>query len=180
MNPLLRELFCWKFVFYSLLLPVLRRLGPVRCDAALRRLGQALAVLCPGRKKRLQAALMAVQPALERDAPAAALWLDLAAGSARFQARDCTLEGSSEKALWRGSMSREMSAFSKLWRPAAARFSSAATTVRTLPACTGWPAPGCPCAPSSSVHGTSRVNCARGSMKPDPRIRRARCSCAAI
>ena len=50
MNLLLRRVFCWKFAFYELFLPLLRTLGPSRCDAVLRRLGQTLTLVWPGRQ----------------------------------------------------------------------------------------------------------------------------------
>ena len=37
MSPLLRRVFCWKFAFYEVFLPLLRTLGPSRCDVVLRR-----------------------------------------------------------------------------------------------------------------------------------------------
>ena len=49
-NLLLRKIFCWKFAFYELLLPLLRTLGPSWCDAVLSRLGQTLTLLWPGRR----------------------------------------------------------------------------------------------------------------------------------
>ncbi len=33
MDQLLRRVCCWKFGFYEVFLPVLRTLGPARCDA---------------------------------------------------------------------------------------------------------------------------------------------------
>ena len=50
MNQLLRRVFCWKFAFYELFLPLLRTLGPSRCDAVLRGLGQILTLVWPGRR----------------------------------------------------------------------------------------------------------------------------------
>lgn len=100
MNQLLRRVFCWKFAFYELFLPVLRTLGPSRCDAILRRLGQTLTLVWPGRRARLQSALTKVQGALDLDGPVENLWLDLAANTARFLARDYTLDGRSDATLF--------------------------------------------------------------------------------
>ena len=57
MDQLLRRVFCWKFAFYEVFLPVLRTLGPARCDAVLRWLGQALTLVWPGRRARLRKCL---------------------------------------------------------------------------------------------------------------------------
>lgn len=80
-----REIFTWKFPFYRVLLPALRRLGPARSDAVLGALGRASASLWPPRRARLAAALRAagLDPA---DAPA------LSAGTLRFLARDYLLD----------------------------------------------------------------------------------------
>ncbi len=92
MNRLLRRIFCWKFAFYELFLPLLRTLGPSRSDAVLRRLGQILTLVWPGRRARLRNALMRVRDALDLDGPIEDLWPDLAANTARFLARDYTLD----------------------------------------------------------------------------------------
>jgi lauroyl/myristoyl acyltransferase len=91
-NQLLRRVFCWKFAFYELFLPLLRTLGPSRSDAVLRRLGQILTLVWPGRRARLRNALMRVRDALDLDGPIEDLWPDLAANTARFLARDYTLD----------------------------------------------------------------------------------------
>lgn len=88
-----RRLLHWKFVFYELLLPLLTLLGPSRCDQTLCALGRAFNWLWPGRKKRLIEALQSAQEALDLDEPIEPLWQELAAGTARVLARDCTLEG---------------------------------------------------------------------------------------
>src|SRR5208283_4232686 len=66
-NRLLRRIFCWKFAFYELFLPLLRTLGPSRSDAVLRRLGQIFTLLWPGRRARLRNSLMKVRDALDLD-----------------------------------------------------------------------------------------------------------------
>jgi phosphatidylinositol dimannoside acyltransferase len=88
-----RRALSWKFVFYELLLPLLRLLGPARCDAVLRSLGQASTWLWPGRKQRLIQALRGAGEALDLDPSIESLWPALAADTARFLARDCTLDG---------------------------------------------------------------------------------------
>lgn len=92
-----RRLFHWKFVFYVLLLPLLRSLGPRRCDAALGALGWLAAILWPGRKKRLIKAVATAREALDLDASTDCLWPELAAATARFLARDCALDGQTDQ-----------------------------------------------------------------------------------
>ena len=99
-NLLLRRIFCWKFAFYELLLPLLRTLGPSWCDAVLSRLGQTLTLLWPGRRARLRHALIKVRDALDLDGPVEDRWTDLAASTARFLARDYTLERCSDVAFF--------------------------------------------------------------------------------
>jgi lauroyl/myristoyl acyltransferase len=91
-NRWLRGIFCWKFHFYELWLPVLRLLGPAWCDAALCGLGRAAVLVRPGRKKTLKRALRRAERALELDTPLEPLWPDLAANTARILARDCPLD----------------------------------------------------------------------------------------
>ena len=93
MKRLLRRKLHWKFVFYELLLPLLRLLGPAGCDRALCTLGRASGSLWPGWKRRLIGGLRTACEALDLDESIEHLWPDLAAGTARFLARDCTLEG---------------------------------------------------------------------------------------
>ena len=50
----LRRILSWKFVFYDLILPVLRRLGPARGDAVLGFLGWLAMVLRPPRLLRMR------------------------------------------------------------------------------------------------------------------------------
>ena len=100
MDHLLRRVCRWKFAFYDLFLPALRTLGPARCDAVLRRLGQVIAVVWPGRRTRLRIALANVQRFLDLDGPIEDLWSDLAANTARFLARDYTLDGCSDSSFF--------------------------------------------------------------------------------
>jgi len=99
-NRLLRRIFCWKFAFYELFLPLLRTLGPSRSDAVLRRLGQIFTLVWPGRRARLRNSLMKVRDALDLDGPVEDLWPDLAANTARFLARDYTLDSRSDATVF--------------------------------------------------------------------------------
>ena len=98
LNTLMRRVFCWKFVFFELLLPVLKILGPARCSTLLRGLGRAQARFWPGRKARLIAALRHVEQGLGLDRPIDALWPELAANMASSLARDYPLDIRSDTA----------------------------------------------------------------------------------
>jgi lauroyl/myristoyl acyltransferase len=91
-NRWLRGIFCWKFHFYELWLPVLRLLGLAWCDAALCGLGRAAALARPGRRRALKRAVRRAAQALELDAPIEPPWPDLAANTARILARDYPLD----------------------------------------------------------------------------------------
>jgi len=95
----LRQIWSWKFVFYELLLPVLRGLGPARGDAILGLLGFLATAVRPSRKLRLRAALKRASEALDADWPVGTTWPALAAGTARFLARDYPLDGQSDQAV---------------------------------------------------------------------------------
>ena len=96
----IREALRWKFVFYELLLPALRRLGPSGYDTALGTLGRVWAWIWPARKARLVCALRHAQQALDLDGPIEPLWPELAANSARFLARDYALDVASDAAVF--------------------------------------------------------------------------------
>jgi lauroyl/myristoyl acyltransferase len=89
----LRRIFSWKFVFYELLQPSLRALGPAGGDAILAFLGWLAMVLRPWRRRRLQAALARSRAALDADWSIESTWPALAANTARFLARDYPLDG---------------------------------------------------------------------------------------
>jgi phosphatidylinositol dimannoside acyltransferase len=93
----LRHLFSWKSLFYDLLLPSLRLLGPIRADAALGALGR-LALLGPSRRRELAAALDRARAALGAPWDTHALVPALAANAARFQARDYPLDAQPDAA----------------------------------------------------------------------------------
>src|SRR4051812_6698220 len=92
LNRLFRRVFCWKFVVFELLMPVLNLLGPARCSALLRGLGRAQARLWPGRRARLITALRNAEHGLGLDGPIDALWPELAANAASSMARDYPLD----------------------------------------------------------------------------------------
>ena len=86
-------------MFYDLLLPVLRRLGPARGDAILGFLGRLAMAVRPRRGKRLRAALERASTALDADWPIETTWPALAANTARFLARDYPLDRQSDEAV---------------------------------------------------------------------------------
>jgi lauroyl/myristoyl acyltransferase len=93
---------CWKFIFYELLLPALRLLGPARYDAVLCGLGRFMAFVWPPRRALLIQAVKQAREALELDEPIESLWTGLASNTARFLARDYALDiRSAETALTR-------------------------------------------------------------------------------
>src|SRR5581483_11434480 len=89
----------WKFLFYHLLLPALRKLGPSVCDAVLAGLGRVLGALWLPRRWEHATALARVRQALSADWSPEQLRPDLAAATIRFLARDYPLEGISDAAL---------------------------------------------------------------------------------
>jgi lauroyl/myristoyl acyltransferase len=95
----LRRIWSWKFVFYDLLLPALRRLGPARGDWILGLLGRIALAIQPKRRARLRAALRRAEAALEVDWPLKATWPALAANTARFLARDYPLDRQPDDAV---------------------------------------------------------------------------------
>ena len=94
-----RDVLSWKFLFYHVLLPVLRSLGPARCDAVLSGLGRAIGALWLPRRWEHTAALERVRDALGADWDPEALRPELAAGTIRFLARDYPLDGAGEAAI---------------------------------------------------------------------------------
>jgi phosphatidylinositol dimannoside acyltransferase len=95
----LRHIWSWKFVFYDLLLPVLRGLGSARGDAILGLLGFLVTAIRPSRKQRFREALKRASDALDADWPVEKTWPALAASAARFLARDYPLDGLSDQAV---------------------------------------------------------------------------------
>lgn len=96
MTSLSRRLFTWKFHFYEVLLPALRKLGPARFDAVVRTVGAASTFIRPGRRARLKAAVAAADAALglhpDAERRSRFDWTGLAANAARFTARDYALD----------------------------------------------------------------------------------------
>jgi len=91
-TPRLRRILSWKFVFYALLLPALRRLGPARGDVILGLLGRLVMAVRPRRRRRLRAALLRANAALDTDWSIETTWPALAANAARFLGRDYPLD----------------------------------------------------------------------------------------
>lgn len=87
-----RHFLSWKSLFYELLLPALRRLGPSRGDAVLGVIGRLTAAAWPLRNRQLAAALDRARDALGSGWNSAGLRGQLAANVARFQARDYLLD----------------------------------------------------------------------------------------
>jgi lauroyl/myristoyl acyltransferase len=95
----LRHVMSWKFVFYELLLPLLRLLGPARGDDLLGLLGWVSMSMRPSRGTRLREALLRARAALDADWPIEATWSRLASNTARFIARDYTLDRQPDEAV---------------------------------------------------------------------------------
>lgn len=89
----MRRLMSWKFLFYEVVLPSLRRLDPARADAVLGMLGRIAARLVPGRRRAMASALRRSGKALDASWPIHILLPQLAANAARYQARDYPLDG---------------------------------------------------------------------------------------
>jgi lauroyl/myristoyl acyltransferase len=90
-----RDILSWKFLFYHLLLPLLRLFGPACCDAVLAGLGRAIGALWLPRRWEHTAALARTRTALGADWSPEALRPALAAATFRFLARDFPLAGAS-------------------------------------------------------------------------------------
>ena len=88
-----RHFLSWKPLFYDMLLPALRLLGPVPGDAILGVLGRALATAWPPRRRELERSLARLGTDLGDAATVAAIRKDLEANVLRYLARDCLLDG---------------------------------------------------------------------------------------
>ncbi len=98
----MRKVFTWKFVFYSLALPVARALGPVWGDWLLGRIGKRAVSLIPSEGRRMRRALAAAARSLDADWKVDQVFPLLAANRARFLARDYPLDvGPDEQVLER-------------------------------------------------------------------------------
>jgi lauroyl/myristoyl acyltransferase len=95
----IRRILSWKFVFYDVLLPALRRLGPARGDWILGWLGRWSLAIQPRRRARLLAALRRAGTALDVDWSIEATWPALAANTARFLARDYPLDSQTDETV---------------------------------------------------------------------------------
>lgn len=94
-----RDVLSWKFVFYRVILPSLRLLGPSRCDAALAAMGRAIGALWLPRRREHAAALRRGRDALGASWDPEALRPELAANTIRFLARDYPLDGAGDAAI---------------------------------------------------------------------------------
>jgi lauroyl/myristoyl acyltransferase len=81
------------------LLPALRALGPAWGDGILGGLGRLALALQPRRRARFRSALRRAGAALDADWSIRAIWPELAANTARFQARDYPLDRQSDEAV---------------------------------------------------------------------------------
>jgi lauroyl/myristoyl acyltransferase len=97
----LRRILSWKFVFYELLLPALRWLGPARGDWILGLLGRGALAIQRRRRARLRGSTRRAAAALDADWSLDAIWPLLAANTARFLARDYPLDGQADLAVLR-------------------------------------------------------------------------------
>ena len=91
-----RHLFSWKSVFYELLLPSLRLLGPRRGDAVLGILGRAIATGWPNRRRQLFQSLEGAREALQGDWNSDKVLAQFEANIPRFLGRDCLWDGDSD------------------------------------------------------------------------------------
>jgi lauroyl/myristoyl acyltransferase len=95
----LRRITTWKYLFYDLIMPALRRLGPRHGDALLGSLGQWITALRPRDRARLRTALERARSALDADWSIDTTLPLLAANRARFLARDYPLDGLSVQSV---------------------------------------------------------------------------------
>jgi lauroyl/myristoyl acyltransferase len=95
----LRRVLSWKFVFYDLLLPALRMLGPTRGDAILGLLGRLAMAVRPRRRRRFRASLARASAALDADWSIDSTLPALAANAARFLGRDYPLDQQPDEAI---------------------------------------------------------------------------------
>jgi lauroyl/myristoyl acyltransferase len=95
----MRRILSWKFVFYDLLMPVLRLLGATRGDAILACIGRLAMSMRPGRRARFRASLIRAGAALDADWSIESIWPALGANAARFLGRDYPLDRQSDEAV---------------------------------------------------------------------------------
>jgi lauroyl/myristoyl acyltransferase len=96
-RPTLRRILSWKFLFYELLMPALRALGPLVGDAVLGYIGRLVISVRPRSKRMIRSSLHRTAVALDADWSIEATWPALAANIARFLARDYPLDGQSDQ-----------------------------------------------------------------------------------
>jgi lauroyl/myristoyl acyltransferase len=95
-----RHFLSWKPLFYDILLPMLRPLGPARFDLALAALGHLQARAWPGRRRELRSALARVAAALGTEWDMTGTLEALEVNVLRFLARDYMLDGTSDEAFF--------------------------------------------------------------------------------
>jgi lauroyl/myristoyl acyltransferase len=88
-----RQFTSWKGWFYGVILPALRLLGPESGDAALGAIGRLAHVAWPPRRRAMERATTRAARLLGPSFEPLVFGRDLAAGVARFTARDVVLEG---------------------------------------------------------------------------------------
>jgi phosphatidylinositol dimannoside acyltransferase len=95
----LRRILSWKYLFYDLILPALRLLGPRQGDALLGWLGRGVTAVQPRNRSQLRTALEHARTALDADWPIEKTLPLVAANKARFLARDYPLDSLSDQAV---------------------------------------------------------------------------------
>ncbi len=91
-----RHFLSWKPLFYDLLLPALRLLGPLAGDAVLGAIGRGLAAAWPPRRRELASSLDRLGPAGSNARSQPRIHRKLEANVLRYLARDCPLDGSDD------------------------------------------------------------------------------------
>ena len=99
MRSWLRRISTWKYLFYELILPSLRLVGPRYADAVIGMLGRWVSAVQPVQRARLRQALARVRAATEAEWSIEEALPRVAANRARFLARDYPLDGLSDQAV---------------------------------------------------------------------------------
>src|SRR4051794_18340026 len=86
-----RDVLTWKFAFYQVFLPAIRRLGPARCDAILGGLGRLIGALWLPRRRALAGAVERARSASRAGGSFEVPRPALAANVVRLLARDYPL-----------------------------------------------------------------------------------------
>jgi len=91
-----RQVFSWKFWFYEVALPLLRRLGPARADAILGMAGRLFGLFQPTLKNQVAGSLGALRIESNADWNESTMAPRLVANIPRFLARDYPLDASDD------------------------------------------------------------------------------------